>query len=96
MSAILVEPNPVRMEAPHLPKAEPCVMVIFGATGDLTRRKLLPAMWNLKGEGCLESVRILGVGRTAMNDDEFRALVSEALVESKKIDEQDGERWRKF
>ena len=96
MSAILVEPNPVRMEAPHLPKAEPCVMVIFGATGDLTRRKLLPAMWNLKGEGCLESVRILGVGRTAMSDDEFRALVRQALVESKKIDEQDDERWRKF
>ena len=96
MSAILVEPNPVTMEAPSLPEAEPCVMVIFGATGDLTRRKLMPAMWNLKGEGCVESVRILGVGRTAMSDDEFRALVREALVESKKIDEQDDEQWRKF
>jgi glucose-6-phosphate 1-dehydrogenase len=96
MSAILVEPNPVAMEAPSLPKAEPCVMVIFGATGDLTRRKLMPALWNLKGEGCLESVQILGVGRTAMKDDDFRALVREALVESKKIDEQDEEQWRKF
>jgi glucose-6-phosphate 1-dehydrogenase len=84
------------MEMPNLPAAEPCVMVIFGATGDLTRRKLLPAMWNLKGEGCLESVRILGVGRTAMSDDEFRALVREGLVESKKINEQDAERWSKF
>ena len=96
MSAILVEPNPVAMEAPSLPKAEPCVMVIFGATGDLTRRKLMPALWNLKGEGCLESVQILGVGRTAMSDDDFRALVREALVDSKKIDENDEEQWRKF
>jgi glucose-6-phosphate 1-dehydrogenase len=72
------------------------MMVIFGATGDLTRRKLLPALWNLKGEGCLESVRILGIGRTAMSDDEFRALMREALVESEKINEQDDEHWRKF
>lgn len=95
MSAILVEPNPVAMEAPSLPEAEPCVMVIFGATGDLTRRKLMPALWNLKGEGCLESVRVLGVGRTAMNDDEFRAQVREALIEAKKIDEGEDE-WDKF
>ena len=95
MSAILVEPNPVTMEAPSLPEAEPCVMVIFGATGDLTRRKLMPALWNLKGEGCLESVRILGVGRTSMSDDDFRAQMHKALVESKKIDGDD-EQWQKF
>src|SRR5687767_894584 len=96
MSAIVVEPDPMPMEAPALPKAEPCVIVIFGATGDLTRRKLMPALWNLKGQGCLESVRMLGVGRTAMSDDEFRALVREALVQSEKINEHDEETWRKF
>lgn len=94
MSTILVEPNPVRMEAPALPHAEPCVMVIFGATGDLTRRKLMPALWNLKGEGCLEGMRILGVGRTHLSDDEFRAMIHDSLAESEKFNEQDEEVWR--
>jgi glucose-6-phosphate 1-dehydrogenase len=63
-------------------------MVIFGATGDLTRRKLMPALWDLRSEGCLESVEILGLGRTPMTDDEFREQMRQALVESKKLDEQ--------
>ena len=95
MSTILVEPNPIHMEAPALPQAEPCVMVIFGATGDLTRRKLMPALWNLKGEGCLEGMRILGVGRTHMSDDEFRTMLHDALAESEHFNERDEEEWRK-
>jgi glucose-6-phosphate 1-dehydrogenase len=83
------------MEAPALPQAEPCVMVIFGATGDLTRRKLMPALWNLKGEGCLEGMRILGVGRSPMSDDEFRKMMHDALAESEHFNEHDEEEWRK-
>ena len=94
MSTILVEPNPIPMEPPALPHAEPCVMVIFGATGDLTRRKLMPALWNLKGEGCLEGMRILGVGRTHMTDDEFRTMIHNALAESERFNERDEEEWR--
>ena len=86
MSTIFVEPNPIHIEAPALPRAEPCVMVIFGATGDLTRRKLIPALWNLRAEGCLEGMRILGVGRTHMSDDEFRAMMHDALAESEEFD----------
>jgi glucose-6-phosphate 1-dehydrogenase len=71
-------------------------MVIFGATGDLTRRKLMPALWDLRSEGCLESVEILGLGRTPMTDDEFREQMRQALVESKKLDEQPEEEWPKF
>ena len=93
MSTVLVEPTPVHMEAPSLPKAEPCVMVIFGATGDLTRRKLMPALWDLRKEGCLEEMRILGVGRSEMSDEEFRELVRQALVESKSLTENDTEEW---
>src|SRR6476646_1301663 len=96
MSTILVEPVPTPMETPALPKAEPCVMVIFGATGDLMRRKLMPALWNLRGEGCLDSVQILGIGRTPMTDDEFRASMAEALVTSGKIKDASNEDWRKF
>jgi glucose-6-phosphate 1-dehydrogenase len=96
MSAIVVEPNPVQLEQPSLPQADPCVVVIFGATGDLTKRKLMPALCRLTREGCLESVRILGVGRNPMSDDEFHAFVREALDSSEKIERLDEEEWREF
>jgi glucose-6-phosphate 1-dehydrogenase len=96
MSAVFVEPNPVQFEKPALPHAEPCVVVIFGATGDLTRRKLMPALCRLLGYGCLEGVRILGVGRNPMKEDEFQTFVREALDNSKKIEHLDEEEWRKF
>ena len=96
MSAIVVEPNPIQLEQPKLPQAEPCVVVIFGATGDLTKRKLMPALCRLLGEGCLESVRILGIGRSAMTDDAFQTFVREALDNSKKIEHLDEQEWREF
>src|SRR5678815_3831764 len=86
MSAVVVEPNPVQLEQIDLPHAEPCVVVIFGATGDLTKRKLMPALCRLTDQGCLEKVRIVGVGRNPMTDDEFQTLVHDALNDSKKID----------
>src|SRR5215218_2971562 len=53
--------------------ADPCVMVIFGATGDLTKRKLFPALYNLAKDGHLpENFAIVGVGRQEMLSDEFR------------------------
>ena len=96
MSAILVEPEPAQLEHLSLPHAEPCVVVIFGATGDLTKRKLMPALCRLLGEGCLEGVAVLGVGRSEMRDDEFKALVREALRKSKKIKHLDEQRWEEF
>lgn len=96
MSAVVVEPNPVHFEQPTLPQAEPCVVVIFGATGDLTKRKLMPALCRLLGQGCLESVHILGVGRNPMSEQEFQTLVREALDSSKKIEHLDDQHWRKF
>lgn len=96
MSAILVEPEPVHLEQPPLPHAKPCVVVIFGATGDLTKRKLMPALCRLLGEGCLEGIAILGVGRSDMGDDEFKSLVREALRKSKKIKHLDEKCWQEF
>lgn len=53
--------------------AEPCVMVIFGATGDLTKRKLFPALFNLAKDGHLpENFAIVGVGRQEMLSEDFR------------------------
>src|ERR1044072_2372893 len=96
MSAIIVEPNPVQFEQPALPQAEPCVVVIFGATGDLTKRKLVPALCRLLQMGCLESVRILGVGRSALSEEDFQTLVHEALEDSKKIEHLDEQQWQKL
>ncbi len=55
----------------------PCAMVIFGASGDLTKRKLVPALYNLAGQGLLpDGFAVVGVSRTPMNDDEFRRKVA--------------------
>jgi glucose-6-phosphate 1-dehydrogenase len=96
MSAVLVEPTPIKIEQPTLPKAEPCVLVIFGATGDLTKRKLIPALCRLLDQGCLDKVRILGVGRSEMTDDAFQTLVREAADNSEKIEHLDEQQWREF
>src|SRR5690348_14342368 len=54
-------------------QASPCVLVIFGAAGDLTRRLLLPAIANLRRSGLLpEKFAILGVARSELSDDAFR------------------------
>src|SRR5258708_7312495 len=54
--------------------APACAMVIFGATGDLTHRKLIPALFNLWAQGLLsEHFRIMGVARRELSDEAFRA-----------------------
>jgi glucose-6-phosphate 1-dehydrogenase len=54
-----------------------CTLVIFGASGDLSQRKLIPALYNLTAKGLLGShIRVLGIGRTSFSDEEFRNHVS--------------------
>ena len=56
--------------------SDPCTIVIFGATGDLTRRKLVPALYNLRREGLLhDNTTILGFARRDWSDDYFRTLL---------------------
>jgi glucose-6-phosphate 1-dehydrogenase len=63
-------------------KAESCVMVIFGATGDLTKRKLFPALYNLAKQNFLpESFAIVGVGRQEMLNEDFRTKILDELKE---------------
>jgi glucose-6-phosphate 1-dehydrogenase len=58
----------------------PCVVVIFGASGDLARRKLFPALFDLARHACLAPrFRLLGFARTSMTDDDFRGHASEFL-----------------
>jgi glucose-6-phosphate 1-dehydrogenase len=59
---------------------EPCAIVMFGASGDLARRKLLPALYDLALHSCLAPrFQLLGFARTQMNDDSFRKTAGEFL-----------------
>ena len=60
---------------------EPCTLVIFGGSGDLARRRLIPALYNLLLDGLLPSnFAVLGLGRKQMTDDEFRATLREGVL----------------
>ena len=60
--------------------SDPCAIVMFGASGDLARRKLLPALYELAVHSCLAPrFRVLGFARTPMSDDQFRQKAGESL-----------------
>ena len=62
--------------------APPTVVVIFGASGDLTARKLIPAVYNLSYDNLLPpDFFLVGYGRTAIPDTEFQQLASDAIKE---------------
>lgn len=95
-TVIQAEPQQ-KFPVPQLPKAHPCVIVIFGASGDLTRRKLIPALYDLGCIGCMDKdFDIVGIGRTHMTDEEFRARMREAAAESKETRRFDDWRWMAF
>jgi glucose-6-phosphate 1-dehydrogenase len=65
--------NPFREDLVSRNRPEPCSVVIFGATGDLTHRKLIPALYNLAVDGELPTgVNIIGFARREKSDAEFR------------------------
>jgi glucose-6-phosphate 1-dehydrogenase len=60
--------------------SDPCAIVMFGASGDLARRKLLPALYDLAAHACLvPRFRLVGYGRKAMSDDEFQKTSEDAV-----------------
>ena len=66
---------------PHRRCPSPCDFTVFGGTGDLALRKLLPALYHRDREGQLPAdYRIIGVSRTDLDDDGYRAEVREALT----------------
>ena len=63
-------------------RPENCIVVIFGASGDLTRRKLMPALYDLYRQKLLpEKFAILGVSRTEFSDESFRQKMFEDVNE---------------
>ncbi|HET9051294.1 MAG TPA: glucose-6-phosphate dehydrogenase [Candidatus Dormibacteraeota bacterium] len=71
--------------------AAPCAMVIFGASGDLTKRKLVPALYALHSEGLLPTgFTVVGAGRTPMGDADFRAAMRDAVSRYGRVAVRDG------
>jgi len=75
-----LEPNPLVAGLERLP-VPPTTLTIFGATGDLASRKLLPAIYNLAHEGSLPArFNLVGIARAELSDDEFRRQAREAIA----------------
>jgi glucose-6-phosphate 1-dehydrogenase len=71
--------------------APPCLLVVFGAAGDLTKRKLIPALYNLKhGDLLSDKFAVIGVARAEMSDDEFRDRLRDDMKEfaTEEVDEK--------
>jgi len=78
--ATTVAENPLVEGLERLP-VHPTTLVIFGGTGDLAKRKLLPAIYNLAHEGALpERFNLIGVSRSEMSDDEYRDVARESIT----------------
>src|SRR6266568_9228698 len=73
-----LDPATGRMTRPA--KAPPCAMVIFGASGDLTKRLLMPALYNLsRARRISEHFAIIGIDRSKWSEEDFRASLGEGV-----------------
>ncbi|HLE44799.1 MAG TPA: glucose-6-phosphate dehydrogenase, partial [Methylomirabilota bacterium] len=91
------EANPLRagLESERVP--EPCVVVIFGASGDLARRKLLPALYALALEHRLPvGLTVLGVARRPLDDAAFRREMREAVAAHGRTGTPESAEWDPF
>src|SRR6204780_2685528 len=80
MAQLAEQPEPT---VPRVGKqGDPCVMVIFGAAGDLTARLLIPALYNLARADLLsKEFAVLGVARSQMTDEDFRKRILDDVKE---------------
>ncbi len=70
-SAVIDAADPAKLKS--ISPADPCTIVIFGASGDLSRRKLVPALYGLAAQNCLaRRFAIIGFARTPMTDEAFQ------------------------
>jgi glucose-6-phosphate 1-dehydrogenase len=78
-------------------RSEPCAIVVFGASGDLAKRKVIPAMFDLAQSGGLgEKYSIVGFARTQMTDDAFRQSLGEAAKTISEVGPIDPAKWDAF
>lgn len=89
--------NPLRQGMRLERTAEPCTVIIFGASGDLTKRKLLPALYRLVQERLVPAeFAIVGQARTAMTDDQFRDKMKTSVAQFSEAKQVDDELWNSF
>src|SRR5438105_3130119 len=85
--------DPLRFER----QAPPCVIVIFGANGDLTKRKLLPALYRLAYDRRLGAgFAIIGISRTSLSDEGFREKMRESVEQFSEDTKLDPAVWDDF
>jgi glucose-6-phosphate 1-dehydrogenase len=85
--------DPLRFER----RAPECVVVIFGANGDLTRRKLLPALYRLAYDRRLApGFAVVGISRTPLSDDQFREKMQESVKQFSEDTKFDEGIWNTF
>ncbi len=85
--------DPLRFER----RIPPCAVVIFGANGDLTKRKLLPALYRLAYDRRLApGFAIVGTSRTPLTDDQFRARMKESVAAFSEDTQLDEDLWKTF
>src|ERR1700732_1567940 len=88
--------NPLLQGLASRAMPEPCSVVIFGATGDLTHRKLVPALYNLAADGELPpAVAVIGFARGAKGEAEFRRELEESTRKFSRQSVRD-EIWKAF
>ncbi len=77
--------------------ADPCAVILFGASGDLAKRKVIPAMYDLAQYKSLgERYAIIGFARTPMTDDSFRAMAGEAAKTISEVGRIEPAKWDEF
>ena len=97
MTAVALEPNPLREGLDQERVPETSCLVIFGASGDLTQRKLVPALYSLAHDGLLPPGQtIVGFARAQMSDDEFRKAMREACDKHARTRPVDDAVWDNF
>jgi len=89
--------NPLRRGLVEDKTSEACAVVIFGASGDLTRRKLMPALYNLAAGRLLPGgFAVVGVARREKTDETFRAEMREAVASFSRRKPVDASLWADF
>jgi glucose-6-phosphate 1-dehydrogenase len=74
-----------------MPSATPCALVIFGASGDLAKLKLVPAIYELAHEKLLpEKFALIGYGRKHISDEEFRGMCNDAIQKNSRSKKKEG------
>src|SRR5450631_1120563 len=99
--SLLVQPlpevNPLQDSLRFARRVPPCAIVIFGASGDLSKRKLLPSLYRLFYERRISpNFAVIGSSRTPMSDDQFREKMKESVSKFLEDAPFDEDVWKSF